>query len=68
MAKGLMEPAWSCYYRLQKDNPKFLGLGALQIKLAKRDFDVRFKGSKIAYATIKGKKVAQTGWTGNSKT
>jgi hypothetical protein len=63
-----MEPAWGCFYRLQKENPKFVGLGALQVRLAKADFDVRYKGSKIGYATVKGKKLAQTGWTGNSKT
>ncbi|MEY4465376.1 MAG: hypothetical protein RLZZ465_1006 [Bacteroidota bacterium] len=66
--QGLMEPAWGCFYRLQKENPKFVGLGALQVRLAKADFDVRYKGSKIGYATVKGKKLAQTGWTGNSKT
>jgi hypothetical protein len=68
MKEGLLEAAWGCYYRLQKENPKFLGLPALQVRLAKTDFDVRYKGSKIGYATIKGKKVAQTGWNGNSKT
>ncbi len=68
MKQGLMEAAWGCYYRLQKENAKFAGIAALQVHLAKTDFEVRYKGSKIAYATVKGKKVAQTGWTGNSKT
>lgn len=68
MTRGLMESAWGCYYRLQKDNPKHPTLSALQIKLAKTDFEVRFKGSKIGYNTVKGKKMPQTGWDGNSKT
>jgi hypothetical protein len=68
MNEGLMDAAWGCFYRLQKENPKFTGLATLQTRLAKSDFEIRFKGSKIGYATVKGKKTAQTGWTGNSKT
>ena len=67
LKQGYTKLAWVYYYRLTKENPKAIGLVALQSRFAKSDFEKRFKGSKITYATIKGKKIAQTGWTGNSK-
>lgn len=64
---GHTDLAWGYYYRLNNDNPKFEGLSKIQLKIAKADFEKRFKGSKIAFTKIKGKQLSQTGWTGNSK-
>ncbi len=62
--------AWKYYYQLQDlAIAPALDLKNWQEKLAKADFEYRFKGSKIYYTTIAGsktKKIAQTGWTGGN--
>lgn len=64
--------AWKYYYQLQDlaiATP--LDIKNWQEKLAKADFEYRFKGSRIYYTNVAGtkqKKMAQTGWHGgNSK-
>lgn len=59
--------AWERYY----DMSNYFDvntLGALKIKLAKVDFMLRYFGTKIDYIkNASGKKIANTGWNGDSK-
>lgn len=63
---GKMYDAWRYYYRLTTDYPKNKQATELQKKLAMRDFEERYAGTRIDYTTVKSKKTANTGWDGNS--
>ena len=65
MEAGIMEEAWDMYHSLRAEtgNP----LENMLKEVTKRDFEIRYVGSAIAYATVGKTKIAQTGWTGNSR-
>ncbi len=60
-----MYDAWHYYYRLKMDFPA-LNIDAYQKRLAITDFEERYAKTRVYSTTVKSKKVANTGWDGNS--
>lgn len=58
--------AWAGYYRIKADFPAY-NTDALQKNLAMTDFQERYSATRVYYKTVAGKKIANTGWDGNSK-
>lgn len=66
LADGRMYESWKYYYRLQSDFPTTKGLENVQKKLAIMDFEKRYSETRIYYTSDKNKKIANTGWDGES--
>lgn len=63
---GNMYNAWTYFNRLNTDFPTAPALGTLKQKLAKADFEKRYSQTRVYYTEVKGKKIANTGWDGES--
>lgn len=63
---GKMYDAWTYYYQLSTTFPTATNLNALKKKLALMDFQKRYSETRITYTDVKGKKIANTGWNGES--
>ncbi|MCC7296822.1 MAG: hypothetical protein IT244_00705 [Bacteroidia bacterium] len=66
IADGKMYDAWTYYYRVSGQFPASPSLPSLKQKLAAMDFKKRYSETRIAYTEVKGKKIANTGWNGES--
>lgn len=67
MAKdGRMYDAWNYFNRMQSSFPTAANLPTLKQNIAKADFQKRYSDTRITYTEVKGKKIANTGWDGES--
>ncbi len=64
---GRMLAAWTYFQRIQRQFGNPADVQKLHERLAKQDFEIRYKGTKIGYAQVNGIKTPQTGWNGYSK-
>ncbi|MFM1898662.1 MAG: hypothetical protein RL577_902 [Bacteroidota bacterium] len=64
---GRMLASWTYMQRLQRQYGYPADIQKLHERLAKQDFEIRYKGSKIGYEVVNGLKTPQTGWDGYSK-
>ncbi|MBL7811291.1 MAG: hypothetical protein JNL57_03620 [Bacteroidetes bacterium] len=66
IAGGKMYIAWKSYNRIKQEFSTYKNLSALHLKLAKADFENRYSETRIWNTTVKGKKIPNTGWNGES--
>jgi hypothetical protein len=64
---GKMETVWGFYQLLKKEYPKNLLLDSLNKKIALKDFEVRYKNTRIYSYKRNNETLAATGWKGISK-
>jgi len=68
IAEATMYTAWKYLNRMLNDFPAAPKLSELHLRVAKADFKNRYFETRIGYSTVKGIKIPNTGWNGNSKT
>jgi len=66
-AYGKMETVWGFYNLLKKEYPKNILLDSLNKKIALKDFEVRYKNTRIYNYKKNNVSLAATGWNGLSK-
>lgn len=64
--KKEVQEAWSWFHEYKTKNKNIVG-NTQHERLAKLDFQIRYFGTRIGYTKKGDKKVANTGWTGNTK-